>query len=102
MKKVHLLILCVISFYVVSCDSDDPVSTPDDNNNVPFVRELTIPETGAESPETYDGMQLAWQDEFDGSAVNSENWTFETGNGNGGWGNNELQYYRQENTSIVE
>ncbi len=34
---------------------------------------------------------LVWSDEFDGSSVNLNNWTFETGGG--GWGNNELQYY---------
>src|SRR5215472_809797 len=39
--------------------------------------------------------QLVWSDEFnqpDGSSPNPTNWTFETGN-NGGWGNNELEYY---------
>ncbi|QIA09868.1 glycoside hydrolase family 16 protein [Draconibacterium halophilum] len=34
---------------------------------------------------------MVWSDEFDGDAVNSDNWTFETGSG--GWGNNELQNY---------
>ncbi len=34
---------------------------------------------------------LVWSDEFDGSSVNLNNWTFETGGH--GWGNNELQYY---------
>lgn len=37
------------------------------------------------------GWTLAWSDEFEGTAVNSANWTFETGAG--GWGNNELQTY---------
>jgi beta-glucanase (GH16 family) len=43
------------------------------------------------------GYQLAWSDEFDGaagSAVDATKWVFETGNGSGGWGNNELEYYR--------
>jgi beta-glucanase (GH16 family) len=42
--------------------------------------------------------QLAWSDEFDGTIGPS--WVFETGNGSGGWGNNELQYYRRENAAI--
>ncbi len=42
--------------------------------------------------------QLAWSDEFDGSI--GPGWVFETGNGSGGWGNNELQYYRRENAAI--
>ncbi|UGU15743.1 beta-1,3-glucanase family protein [Sinomicrobium kalidii] len=42
--------------------------------------------------------QLVWQDEFNGSI--GPDWVFETGNGNSGWGNNELQYYRQQNASV--
>jgi beta-glucanase (GH16 family) len=40
--------------------------------------------------------QLVWQDEFNGSI--GPDWVFETGGG--GWGNNELQYYRRENATI--
>jgi Glycosyl hydrolases family 16 len=44
---------------------------------------------------------LVWSDEFNGSTINSANWTFETGGG--GWGNNELQNYtsRTENARIL-
>lgn len=46
--------------------------------------------------------KLVWSDEFEGTSINSSNWTFEIGNNNG-WGNNELQYYtnRPENAKIV-
>jgi beta-glucanase (GH16 family) len=37
--------------------------------------------------------QLVWSDQFDGNAVNTRHWTFDIGNGRGGWGNNELEYY---------
>lgn len=40
--------------------------------------------------------QLVWQDEFTSSI--GPDWVFETGAG--GWGNNELEYYRQENATI--
>jgi beta-glucanase (GH16 family) len=43
--------------------------------------------------------QLVWQDEFDNGI--GPDWVFETGNGTNGWGNNELQYYRRENASVV-
>ncbi len=42
--------------------------------------------------------QQVWADEFNGSI--SPDWVFETGRGSGGWGNNELQYYRRENASV--
>jgi len=49
------------------------------------------------------GWQLAWSDEFDGNSLNLANWTFDIGNGSGGWGNNELEYYtsRPENVSVT-
>ncbi|MET0209439.1 MAG: AbfB domain-containing protein [Burkholderiaceae bacterium] len=42
--------------------------------------------------------QLVWQDEFTNGV--GPNWVFELGNGQGGWGNNEMQYYRRENATI--
>ncbi len=41
---------------------------------------------------------LVWQDEFTNGI--SPDWVFEIGNGNSGWGNNELQYYRRENATV--
>ena len=46
---------------------------------------------GYTTPLSYAGMDLVWQDEFDGDPINMDNWTHETGNH--GWGNNELQNY---------
>ncbi|MFX1679436.1 family 16 glycosylhydrolase [Mitsuaria sp. CC2] len=42
--------------------------------------------------------QLVWQDEFTNGI--GPQWRFETGTGSGGWGNNELQYYRRENATV--
>ncbi len=60
------------------------------------------------TPESYEGWKLAWKDEFDGNEINSNWWTHEIGNGNNGWGNNELQYYtdasensRVENGNLI-
>ncbi|MGB5927445.1 MAG: glycoside hydrolase family 16 protein, partial [Cyclobacteriaceae bacterium] len=53
----------------------------------------------------YDGMNLVWQDEFSGSSLNTADWSYEIGDGCPnlcGWGNNELEYYRQENTSVQD
>ena len=64
-----------------------------------------IPQTGFTTPETYAGMQLVWRDEFDQQSLNTNDWTYEIGDGCPnicGWGNNELQYYTNENTALVE
>ncbi len=42
--------------------------------------------------------QLVWADEFTNGI--GPDWVFETGNGSGGWGNNELQYYRSQNATV--
>lgn len=62
----------------------------------------TVPlNKGYFTPLEYEGYNLYWNDEFNGTSVSSDNWSFETGTGNGGWGNNELQYYTADN-AIVE
>ena len=43
---------------------------------------------------------LVWSDEFDGTTLNLDNWTYELGDGCPnlcGWGNNELQEYTDDN-----
>ena len=50
------------------------------------------------SADYHQGYTLVWADEFEGSALNTDDWNVEV-NGNGG-GNNELQYYRAENVTV--
>lgn len=47
---------------------------------------------GYTTPDSYPNLTLVWGDEFNGSSLSQGNWTYETGGG--GWGNNELQTYR--------
>src|SRR5579875_4182 len=48
---------------------------------------------GFNAPSVYPGYTLAWSDEFSGKTLDANTWNYETGNGAGGWGNNELEYY---------
>jgi len=59
------------------------------------------PTGGYVSPTSYPGYTLVWNDEFSGVLLNPSDWTFELGTGSNGWGNNELQYYRSQNTSVA-
>lgn len=52
-----------------------------------------------DDPNYIENLVLTWSDEFDGSAVNTDNWTFETGAT--GWGNNELQLYTNGSNADV-
>lgn len=42
---------------------------------------------------------LLWEDEFDGTELDTTIWNYETGNNNG-WGNGELQFYQEENITV--
>jgi beta-glucanase (GH16 family) len=39
----------------------------------------------------YGSMNIVWSDEFDGTAIKNNIWTYDIGSG--GWGNNEREYY---------
>jgi beta-glucanase (GH16 family) len=43
---------------------------------------------------------LKWSDEFNGTAVDTAKWVFDTGNGTQGWGNWELEYYQAANATV--
>lgn len=61
-------------------------------------------DAGYTSPESYTGYKLVWADEFNSPTL-SDDWTFEIGDGCPdlcGWGNDELQYYKNENTSLSD
>ncbi len=62
------------------------------------------PDAGYKSPESYEGYKLVWSDEFNSPTLSSD-WTFELGDGCPalcGWGNDELEFYKKENTSLVD
>lgn len=48
------------------------------------------------------GWNLVWNDEFEGSELDSTKWSCQIGNGYNGWGNYESQYYTQENVSVSD
>ena len=59
---------------------------------------VTLPESSSgESP-------YLWNDEFDGTVIDTSKWTFEIGTGSSGWGNNEKEYYtgRKENAYVQD
>jgi hypothetical protein len=58
-----------------------------------------LPVNGYSTPSEYAGYTLVWADEFDGDAL-SDDWVYDIGTGNWGWGNNEEQYYRPANTEV--
>lgn len=98
LNKKHLFTLSVSLLFLGGCGSED-TDSPSGGNGSGSVA-IIIPTGGATSPNSYEGMSLVWEDEFEGNSLNLANWTHETGRGQNGWGNNELQFYRSQNTSV--
>ena len=57
---------------------------------------------GYQGADSYPGKTLVWSDEFDGTSINSANWTYDLGAS--GWGNNEWQNYTSSpsNSSVAD
>jgi beta-glucanase (GH16 family) len=50
------------------------------------------------------GWTVSWSDEFDGpaaSSVDENTWNFDIGNGDGGWGNQQLEYDTSYTTNVA-
>ena len=76
------------------------VQTSSSGNGAVYLDDLsigfgTISPTATVGASTY---SLVWSDEFDGTALNTANWTPETGGG--GWGNNEQQTYTSDSANL--
>jgi beta-glucanase (GH16 family) len=63
-------------------------------------RFFPVANVGYSTPLSYPGYTLAWNDEFSGNTLNTANWGYDIGNGPGGWGNNELQYYTDNKNNL--
>jgi beta-glucanase (GH16 family) len=64
--------------------------------------QVPMPEEGYSTPNSYPTLNLVWADEFNGNALNLQDWTYEVGRGSNGWGNNELQYYTAGENAKME
>jgi beta-glucanase (GH16 family) len=53
------------------------------------------------SVSAYGNWNITWSDEFEGSSINPAVWTFDLGNGSGGWGNSEREYYTSRPQNAV-
>ena len=70
-------------------------------DNAGFVSGVQTDDT---SPESREGYSLVWSDEFSGTSLNTDDWTYEIGDGCPdlcGWGNRELEFYRSENATVA-
>ncbi len=100
MKKIILFSMMIfISLSLIACDGlpiqDPPVDIP--NGLEPLV---ATTDCHPDFATLTDGWVCVWADEFDGETVDENRWNVI--NAGGGFGNNELQYYRPDNAALVE
>jgi beta-glucanase (GH16 family) len=77
---------------------------PDNANASMYFDDLTLNQTGGTAPPATQ-WNIVWSDEFNGNSINTNVWTFETGNGCPnlcGWGNSELEYYTSRTNNVYE
>ena len=76
----------------------------DDSTAVFSSSSPAIPSSSSAIPGSSSESPYLWNDEFDGSAIDTSKWTFEIGTGSSGWGNNEKEYYteRKENAYVQD
>ena len=48
------------------------------------------------------GYELFYEENFDGDKLDRSVWSYETGNGNDGWGNGEVEYYKEDNAVVKD
>ncbi len=85
-------------FSLILSDVQNALLQRDRANGTLINDNIAVPTEGFISPASYSGYTLTWSDEFQGTELSAD-WTHEIGNS--GWGNNELQYYRPENTFMA-
>lgn len=102
--RPRLGVATVLSLLLVlsACGSTTTASTiaASTTTTVPPTTTTTIATPDPIPIEPPAGMELVWNDEFDGETIDRANWTYDIGGW--GWGNGEAQYYtdRPENARV--
>ena len=94
----YMLLNCLFLCLLASCgDAQEIVVEP------PVLEQNSCPGTITGATPVGENEVLIWSDEFEtsGNPCN-DNWLYDIGNGSGGWGNNESQYYTRENAIVQD
>lgn len=106
MNLLHTISVWVACISFCACSQKSLLSTPEESSVIVSnynAANSSFPDKGYDAPKAYPDYKLVWADEFNGKALNTKDWSFENGDGCPnlcGWGNNELEHYRSENTSF--
>lgn len=105
---ITVALLC-FSLCVAGCEQGGGESSGTSAGGRPWppaseTSEITSSGTSSEDSSDANERAVTFLDEFEGDAVNKNNWEFQIGNGSQygipDWGNGEAQYYREQNASV--
>lgn len=90
----HVMLVAFTGCFLSACGGDKIGTKKDDITSQPFY---------AESSQEW---ELVWSDEFDSDTLDSTKWSYDLGDGSDRglvrWGNNEQQWYTNQNTQVSE
>lgn len=109
MKKVITLLLAVLTSFL--CFAGCGGTSDSGNGGIPWppvdsgepekpAYDNSWPQKEPANDSFYTAENLVWNDEFNGDTLDGDKWSYDIGNGKDGWGNQELQYYRQDNVRV--
>ena len=119
-KKIALFVMSIATTLSLTCCNSDSTNTEENTTSAASTERVAqnIPErfkegygettsvvpkaTGYEYDRESLTYDLVWSDEFDGDELNTDDWTYEIGMGQWGWGNNELQSYTNGDNATVK
>lgn len=88
MKKIAFFSISICFLAIMGCQNDTPILDPHP----------------CDFPLALDAYTMVWSDEFEGSDLDLDNWSYQIGDGTDegipGWGNNELQYYTDRRSNV--
>lgn len=99
-KLFNKVIFVIALLMLCACTENENNDSPDDDNLIIENGEISFLISGSAID-----WELVWSDEFEGSSLNLDNWEIQLGDGlvegiANGWGNNELQYYTEDNVTV--
>jgi beta-glucanase (GH16 family) len=92
-SNFRIALYALISIGLMGCRAQEI------ENNEPIDLSGNEPTIDYNDPNYWDDATLIWNDEFDGTELDTSKWKFEFGNH--GWGNNEWQNYTDSGTTEV-
>jgi beta-glucanase (GH16 family) len=91
----NLFLVFIVGSFLTNCQSETSAQ-----ENIQLTLETNSIDEAVKIEPT-----LVWSDEFDGTTLNLDNWSYELGDGCPnlcGWGNNELQEYTDDNHRLED